>query len=118
MPTTTCDYSTVIRRALQFNTPLTAIMENHHNGYLPLSYEGISISKANIVLSAFKKAEDGNGYIIRAYECDGKSTSCKLDCKKLGVYDVDFTPYEAKTLRIHNGVVREVLFTEYDMTDN
>jgi alpha-mannosidase len=84
---------------------------------LPISYEGIAISQENIVLSAFKKAEDGDGYILRAYECAGKAVSCEMDCKQLGVYTVEFTPYEAKTLRIQNGKIKEVLFTEYDLSE-
>ena len=117
MPATTNDSACVTRRAAQFNTAPTAIMENHHKGNLPLVYEGISISQENVMLSAFKKAEDGEGYILRAYECAGKATSCKIDCKMLGEYNVDFTPFEAKTLRIHNGKIKEVLFTEYDLIE-
>jgi alpha-mannosidase len=118
MPATTQDVARITKRALQLNTPLTAIMENHHNGCLPISYQGIAISQENIVLSAFKKAEDGEGYVLRAYECAGKAVSCEIDCKTLGVYTVDFTPYEAKTLRIQNGKIKEVLFTEYDLSES
>ena len=103
----------IFQRALQLNTQPTVIMENHHNGCLPLVYEGMKVDKDNVVVSAFKKAEDGNGYILRAYECDGKAVATKIDCKNLGVYAVDFAPYEIKTLRIHNGVITEELFTEY-----
>jgi alpha-mannosidase len=70
------------------------------------------------VQSEFKKeAEDGEGYVIRAYECAGKAVSCEIDCKKLGVYTMDFTPYEAKTLRIQDGEMKEVLLTEYDFSE-
>ena len=113
MPATTADRARIFQRALQFNTPLTAVLENHHSGYLPLSYEGMAIDKENIVVSAFKRAEDGNGFILRVYECDGKSVKAKVDLKKLGVYTVDFAPYEVKTLRIQDGRAEELLFTEY-----
>ena len=115
MPATTKESARITKSALQFNTAPTAIMENHHRGTLPLCYEGISIGQENIILSAFKKAEDGEGYILRAYECAGKAVSCEMDCKKLGVFTVDFTPFEAKTLRIQDGKIKEVLFTEYDL---
>ena len=117
MPATTKDVASVTKRALQLNTPLTAIMENHHNGTLPTTYQGIAINQENIVLSAFKKAEDGDGFVIRAYECAGKAVSCEINCMKLGCFSVDFTPFEAKTLRIQNGKIKEVLFTEYDLND-
>ena len=117
MPATTGEVARITRRALQLNTPPTAIMENHHSGCLPISYEGISVSQENVVLSAFKRAEDGDGYVLRAYECAGKAVSCKIDCKALGAFTVDFTPYEAKTLRIQDGKIKEVLFTEYDFSN-
>ena len=113
MPANTKEKAKIFKRAMQFNTPSTVILENHHNGYLPLTYEGIYIDKENILLSAFKKAEDGNGFILRAYECDGKATSTKVDCKKLGVFTLNFTPYEVKTVRIYNEKIEELLFSEY-----
>lgn len=113
MPATTKETAKIFQRALQFNTPPTVIMENHHSGYLPLSYEGMRVEQTNIVVSAFKKAEDGNGYILRAYECDGTAVAAKLDFKGLGVYTVNFAPYEIKTLRIVDGGITEELFSEY-----
>ena len=117
MPATTKERARVTQRALQFNTPATVILENHHNGCLPLTYEGIAVNQNNIVVSAFKRAEDGNGYVLRAYECAGESVLCKIDCKTLGAYEVAFSPYEVKTMRIQDGKIKEVLFTEYDLTD-
>ena len=113
MPATTKERVRIFQRALQFNTPLTVILENWHKGCLPLQYEGMSIDKENIVVSAFKRAEGGNGFILRAYECDGKAVTAKIDCKDLGAYKVEFSPYEVKTLWIKDGKVEEVLFTEY-----
>lgn len=113
MPATTKERAKIFQRALQFNTPLTVIMENWHKGYLPLHYEGMSIDKENIVVSAFKKAETGEGYVLRAYECDGKAVTVRIDCKRLGAYEVKFSPYEVKTLWIKEGKAEDVLFTEY-----
>ena len=117
LPATTGDCARITRKALQLNTAPTAIMENHHNGCLPISYEGIFVSQENVVVSAFKRAEDGNGYVLRAYECAGEAVSCTIDCKALGAFTVDFIPYEVKTLRIQDGKIKEVLFTEYDFSD-
>ncbi len=113
MPATVKERARIFERALQFNTPLTVVAENNHVGDLPLVYEGIWVEKENIVVSALKKAEDGDGYVLRAYECDGRAVSSKIDCKNLGAYDVAFAPYEVKTLRIRNGKAEEVLFTEF-----
>ena len=61
-----------------------------------------------------KQSEDGTGFVVRAYECDGKATATKIDCKQLGVIETAFTPYEIKTFFIDESKnVKEVLFTEY-----
>ena len=114
MPATINDRTRIFQRALQFNTPPTIVLENHHKGSLPLVYEGMRLDKENIVVSAFKKAEDGQGYVLRAYECDGKAVAVKIDCKGIGMYEMNFSPYEVKTVRIFDGKAEEILFTEYE----
>lgn len=106
--------SEIFRKAHAFNTPLTHVLENHHEGKLPLQYEGIAISEQNILVSAIKKAEDNNGYVLRAYECEGKATSVAIEWKGVGALQAAFKPYEIKTWKIENGAWKEVLFTEYD----
>jgi alpha-mannosidase len=114
MPTTTGERAKIFRRALSFNHAVTVVMENHHKGVLPLTYEGIAVDKENIVVSAFKRSEDGKGYVLRAYEVAGKQTDTLLDCKTKGKLQTRFAPYEVKTFFIgENGAWNEVLFTEY-----
>jgi alpha-mannosidase len=114
LPATVNEKAKIFRKALAFNTAPTVILENHHQGVLPLSYEGICVDKENIVVSAVKQSEDGTGYVVRAYECDGKATETKIDCKQLGVIETAFTPYEVKTFFIDlDKNAKEVLFTEY-----
>jgi len=112
MPATAKERVRIFQRALQFNTRPTVILENWHKGCLPLHYEGISIDKENIIVSALKKAEDGKGYVLRAYECEGKAVTANVDCKVLGKYNVEFAPYEVKTIYVKDGKYEEVLFTE------
>ena len=114
MPATTGERAKIFRRALAFNHAVTVVMENHHKGVLPLTYEGIAVDKENIVVSAFKRSEDGKGYVLRAYEVAGKQTDTLLDCKSKGKMRTSFAPYEVKTFFIgENGAWNEVLFTEY-----
>ena len=114
LPATTKEKAKIFRRALAFNTKLTSILENHHKGTLPLCYKGIDIDAENIVLSVLKKAEDGNGYVVRAYECIGRETVATIHVKELGKHTVRFTPYEVKTFYVaSNKAWEEVLFTEY-----
>lgn len=112
-PATAESKSEIFRKALLFNTPVTHILENHHQGKLPLQYEGCVISEENVVVSAMKKSEDGKGYVFRAYECEGKETRAEIDWKGVGKLQAAFKPYEVKTWKIENGEWEEVLFTEY-----
>ena len=38
----------------------------------------LGVSQPNVIVSILKKAEDGNGTIVRCYETDGKNTSVNL----------------------------------------
>jgi len=98
---------------LAVNTPITVVMENHHTGTLPLTCKGIEVSAQNVVVSAVKRSEDGEGYVVRAYECDGKTTSATICVKGLDAIDGQFAPHEVKTFFFKNGIWEEVLFTEY-----
>ena len=114
LPATTTEKARIFKRALAFNTAPTVILENHHEGKLPLTYSAINVSAENIIVSALKKSEDGEGYVLRAYECAGEKTAVNIDCKDLAKVETTFSPYEIKTFFIHKDKsVEEVLFTEY-----
>ena len=114
LPATTQENARIFKKALAFNTAPTVILENHHEGKLPLTYSAISVNSENVVVSALKKSEDGKGHVLRVYECAGKKTSAVIDCKGLAKVEAVFTPYEIKTFFIgKDGGVTEVLFTEY-----
>ena len=113
-PATTKEKTKIFRRALVLNTPPTIVLENHHNGTLPLTFSGIFVSEENILVSALKKSEDGNAYVLRVYECEGKETDSAIDIYGLGKQTVHFKPYEVKTFYIEQGNEwEERLFTEY-----
>lgn len=58
----------------------------------------LQIDSENIVLSAMKKAEKGNRFIIRLYECEGRKTVAKLKFPGIGEdYEIPFDPFEIKT---------------------
>lgn len=104
----------IFRRALVLNVPPTIVLENHHNGTLPLTFSGISVGEENILVSALKKTEDGKAYVLRAYECERCETDTVIDIYGLGKQTVHFKPYEVKTFYIEQGNEwEERLFTEY-----
>ena len=57
-----------------------------------------------VVMTAFKQAADGDGYILRLYEPTGRALSCRIDIPLMSVsQDIDFSPFELKTFRVVYG---------------
>jgi alpha-mannosidase len=117
LPATTEEKPKLFKDALTLNTSLTVVLENHHNGILPLTYQGIEVSADNVIVSAVKKSEDGTGYVVRAYECDGKATSATIRVANLPILQANFGGYEVKTFFLRNNAWEEVLFTEYNIEE-
>ncbi|MBP9989433.1 MAG: alpha-mannosidase [Ruminococcus sp.] len=107
--------SEVVKEAEIFNTPLQLYQETHHGGELPPVYSGLTVNCDNVIVSAIKLAENGSGYIIRAYECGGENAEAEFDFKLLNrKFSFNFAPQEIKTIFIplSDGNVEEVLITE------
>ncbi len=86
----------------------------------PLICDPFAWEEDNIAFSAFKRAEDGNGYILRLYEAAGKAVSacirlngfqtavlCRLDETQIaplemqdGCIRVDFAPHKIVSIRL------------------
>lgn len=105
----------VVRRADLLNMPLELLLETHHEGPLAARYEGASISQDNIILSAVKQAEDGNGYVLRFRETAGRAASAEVLLPFLPAkISVSLGPQEIKTLRVipETGSAEEISITE------
>ena len=84
-------------------------------------YSFAAADKINILLDTLKPAYDGNGQVVRAFECDGQKTSCQIRfnsnvtkvtlCNLLektvkvlpikdGMVKLTFKPFEIHTLRV------------------
>ena len=109
----------VIQAARQLNKPATNIIENWHKGRLTdKTYEALSISADNVILSCIKRSEDNTGLILRLYEVDGKETPVTVSGDLLPVpLKGTFTPYCVSTYYLADGTKawKEVLLTEYDL---
>jgi len=105
------------RRGEVFNRALPWIIETYHEGKLPTSYEGLKVNAANVTVGALKRAEDGNGYIIRLNETAGIATKAVIEAPMFGrTIEVELGPVDIKTLLIPDDAaapVKEVLFTEW-----
>ena len=108
--------SDVVREAAVFNCAPVAVPAGYRKGTEPQRKSFISVSKENIIVSAFKFCEDGSGdVIIRAYETSGKNTPnvCFI-CDLIDAgFRADFRKNEIKTFRVDkNGYVAETNFLE------
>jgi alpha-mannosidase len=62
-----------VRRGYEFNYALEAIPTEAHEGTLPADHSYVDLKPENLMLTALKKTEDGNGLLLRFYEWAGQS---------------------------------------------
>ena len=108
--------SGVAVEAAQFNRRPNTVQASYRKGTLPPKQSFIHVTKPNVIVTAFKKCEDGSGdFILRAYESDGKATGnvgFVCDIAQAGFW-ADFRAHEVKTFRINfEGYVTETDFLE------
>ena len=65
----------VIRPARELNTELTALEASEETPALPSLF---TINRNNFLLESIKRAEDGDGYIVRLFETEKSYTDCLL----------------------------------------
>ncbi len=108
--------SGITAEAALFNCRPVAIPESYHKGSQPQNKSFVTITKPNILVTAFKLCEDGSGdTIIRCYETDGKDTGrVGIVCDIIGAgFWADFGRNEIKTFRVNaEGFVSETNFLE------
>ncbi len=110
-----------VNMAYSLNCPLYCRMIDAHEGSLPAEMSYISVNSPNVIIEVVKQAEDGNGTIVRMYECHNRRTTVSArtfkDIKSIWECDLmenslneipheknsfgfEIKPYEIKTFRI------------------
>ncbi|MBN1540705.1 alpha-mannosidase [candidate division KSB1 bacterium] len=86
-------------QALAHNeTPFALSFFPHGEGKIP--QPGILLSDPRVTLGAFKRAEDGDGYIIRLYESCGEKRQLRITLPFFEVEtEITLQPFEIATLR-------------------
>jgi alpha-mannosidase len=67
-----------VRHGYEFNYPLRAFQVSPHEGELPARHSFVIVDGDNVVLTALKKAEDGNALVFRLYEWAGKTSNVEV----------------------------------------
>jgi alpha-mannosidase len=90
------------RRAAELNQPPAALFATFHpEGSLPQSESFISVQPHNLMVTVLKEAEDGDGWILRAYETCGAAAHALIQLPALGRgIEADFGPAEIKTFHV------------------
>lgn len=73
-----CGNSGNERKAAQLNFGLRRVMGSFHKGSLPENQGCVSCDCENVMISAIKQGEDGNGTVLRLYELEGKDTAAQI----------------------------------------
>ena len=106
----------VVRKAYELNAPLIGLWETYHEGSMPQRWEGIRITSRHVAATAFKAAEDGDGWILRCYETAGRQTEASIQVPMLDrEWNVVFGACEIKTFHLPSDSalpVKEVNFVE------
>jgi alpha-mannosidase len=108
----------MITKARLFNTPATAVVENNHKGTQADTFCGLAVSAKGVQVSAIKRAEDGQGLIVRVYETEGKETPVEVSGALLPTpLNVTVAPWSIQTYLLKDGesAWKEVLLTEFDI---
>ncbi|MDR2402765.1 MAG: hypothetical protein LBD78_01910 [Spirochaetaceae bacterium] len=99
------------RRALELNQPPAYVIESAHPGPLPPERSYCCVRPGSggpgnitVIISTIKRAEDDEGWIIRAVEAGGNRAAVIIDFIWLGLKgSFSFEPFEIKTIRISDG---------------
>ncbi len=110
------------RSGWELSTPAMAVVSEGGSGELPPMGSFATVSPDNVMITEFKMAEDGDGYIVRLYEASGKPATARLEFPlfklsgawladgvervqspmeiKNGIVTIDLAPFEVKTIRV------------------
>jgi alpha-mannosidase len=102
-----------VRRAAELNQPPIALFATFHpDGTLPPTDSFITVEPQSVMVTVLKRAEDGDGLVLRAYETSGAAAHASIRLPRLGrVVEADFGPNEIKTFLIPDDPASAMLET-------
>jgi alpha-mannosidase len=109
------DYKTLTldRRARELQTPAEYVVDSRHPGKAPWEASFLSVSPANVVTTAIKRAEDDDRLIVRLQETSGQATRATLASERFRwSHPVSLGPWEIKTVAIRGGAISDVSLLE------
>lgn len=94
--------SGAVQNGYAFNLPLVARVIQQQTGNLPALHSFFSVEPARVMVSALKKSEDGEAWILRLYESTGKpaTATISLPFAAKTVSEVNLIEWEEKPLAL------------------
>lgn len=112
------DGAMLARLGAMLCSPPIAHLESAHAATkhaLPRRYEGIRVEPESVLATVLKKAEDGDGWIVRLFESSGTACRADVDVPVIGArWSVEIGAFEVRTFRVSDGVVAEVDLVELE----
>jgi len=103
----------VVRLAAELNQPPFAMLESYHDGPLGPEAAYVSDGAADVVVTVLKRAEDDDGFVLRAFESSGRAARATIELSLLGrTIEAGFRPGEIKTFRIPDDATQPVAETD------
>jgi alpha-mannosidase len=103
----------VVRLAAELNQPAFAMLESYHDG--PLASQGSYAGDGggDVVVTVVKHAEEGDAFVVRAFESSGRSAHATIELPLLGrTIDADFGANEIKTFLVPRDAGQPVAETD------
>ena len=95
------DPAELSHQAAELNQPAVLQQASFHPGRMPQRVSFAAVGPASILLSALKGAEDGDGLVLRAFNCADTPADASLDLPQWGwQVQTRFGPFEVKTFKI------------------
>ena len=91
------------------NPLIPVLVEGKSKGYLPESLSFCQADKPNVILLTLKKAEDGEGIIIRLNETEGSDTEVNVTLPRITigkVYETNLVEENEKSVDVQGQTIR------------
>jgi alpha-mannosidase len=96
-----------VRQGYELNYKLLSMQTEKHEGALPPQHSFLQTDGENVVVTALKKAEDGNDLILRFYEWAGqeKDVQFTLPANAISASETNLMEIPIASLPVHDGTL-------------
>jgi alpha-mannosidase len=106
------------RLADEMQTPAEYVMDSAHEGTEPWERSFFQVSPASVNVLAMKRAEGGEGIIVRVQERAGRATEFRVESQMLGLnHKAQIKPWEIKTLMLEGAKEKRVRVKEVNLLE-